>query len=149
MSATLLGGGAAGGVGSGRLLGCFVSEGPEGKEGSGVDGDGDGDGDPTAAAAAAPGGNGNVRGSAYLSIELSGCYLTEGSVGLLDAATPGGGAAVSDAWPFSSAPAAPVAVVLGNYSFGGAGGGESAVRVLTPGASVRVVKTSGLGACIQ
>lgn len=107
LSATLLTGGAAGGVGSGRLLECFVDE------------DAGGNTSPS-----------SVQGSAYLSIELGGCYLAEGSVGLLDA---GAGTSVAGAWPFSSAPAAPVALVLGNYSTPAAAAALGPVQILTPG----------------
>jgi hypothetical protein len=132
LSATLFGGGAAGGVGSGRLLDCLVGD-DDGSSSSSSSSSGGGSSSSTrSSSSSGRSSRPNVRGSAYLSIKLSGCYLTEGSVGLLDS---GGGPSVADAWPYSSAPAAPVGLVLGNFSstpIGGGGGGP--VRLLTPGA---------------
>lgn len=76
----------------------------------------------------------NMRGSAYLSVELEGCYLAEGTVGLINGTDTG-----QVAWSFASAPA--VGLILGNFIGGDEGG---AVRVLVPGASGDGVALNGV-----
>ncbi len=103
---------------------------------------------------ATSGDSNNVWGSAYLSIALGGCYLAKGAIGLLE---PGAAAPGADAWPFSSAPAAPVALILGNFTSssssgaaGGAGaGGGGTVRVLTPGGCGRAGARVFCGGCFR